>query len=98
MTYTFKQHLNFVPSPKKYNKKQLDTNTEHFFSLIILRAHFKDINPKSNIDQGNLPFKIKNKQKWTPNYSHQNVSTFTDLVQNDLNKEKTKKRKTQNPI
>ena len=88
--------MNFIPTPKKYNKKQLDT--ENFFRLIKLRAHFKDINPKSNIDQGNLPFQIKKKQKWTPKDTHHNVSTSIDLVQNDLNKEKTKKGKTQNPI
>ena len=34
--------------PKKYNKKQLDTDAKNFFHLIKLRAHFKDINPKSN--------------------------------------------------
>ena len=52
----------------------------------------KDINPKSNTDQENLPpFQIKNKQKWTPKEIHHNVSTFIDLVQSDLNKEKKKK-------
>ena len=59
---TFKllnENLNLVPTPKKYNKKQLDTDAENFFHLIKLRAHFKDINPKSNIDQGNLHFQIK---------------------------------------
>ena len=81
---TFKllnKNLNFVPTPKKYNKKKLDTDDENFFHLTKLRAHFKDINPKSNIDQGNLPFQIKNKQKWTPQDTHHNVSTFIDLVQ-----------------
>ena len=68
------------------------------FAFTKLRAHFKDINPKSNIDQGNLPFQIKNKQKWTPKDTHHKVSTFIDLVQNDLNKEKTKKMKNPKPI
>ena len=53
------KNLNFVPTPKKYNKKQLDNDAENFFRLIKLRAHFKDINPKSNIDQEDLPFQIK---------------------------------------
>ena len=87
------KNLNFVPTPKKYNEKQLDTDAEIFFHLIRLRTHFKDINPKSNVDQGNLSFQIKNKQKWTPKDTHHNISTFIDLVQNDLNKEKTKKVK-----
>ena len=86
---TFKllnKNLNFVPTPKKYNKKQLDNDAENFFRLIKLRAHFKDINPKSNTDQENLPFQIKNKQKWTPKDTHHNISTSIDLVLNDLNK------------
>ena len=48
-------------SQKKYNKKQLDNDVETFFRLIKLRADFKDINPKSNTDQENLPLQIKNK-------------------------------------
>ena len=91
---TFKllnKNLNFVPTPKKYNKKQLDNDAENFFCLIKLRVHFKDINPKLNTDQENLPFQIKNKQKWTHKETHHNVSTFIDLAQNDLNKEKKKK-------
>ena len=55
------KNLNFVPTPKKYNEKQLDTDAEIFSHNIRLRTHFKDINPKSNIDQGNLSFQIKNK-------------------------------------
>ena len=86
---TFKllnKNLKFVPTPKNYNKKKLDNAAENFFHLIKLRAHFKDINRKLNTDQGNLPFQIKNRQKWTPKDTHHNVSTFIDLVQNDLNK------------
>ena len=57
------------------------------FALSLLRAHFKGINLKSNTDQENLPFQIKNRQKWTPKDTHLNVSTFIDLVQ------RTKQRK-----
>ena len=91
---TFKllnKNLNFIPTPKKYNKKQRDTDAENFFRLIKLRTHFKDINTKSNIDQGSLRFQIKNKQKWTLTDTHHDVSTFINLVQNDLNKEKNEK-------
>ena len=97
---TFKllnKNLNFVPTPKKYNKKQLDNDAENFFRQIKLRAHFKDINPMSNTDQENLPFQIKNKQKWTPKDTHHNISTFIDLLQNDLNKERKKKMKNPKP-
>ena len=75
--------FNFVPTPTKYNKTQLDSDAEIFFHLIKLRAHCKDINPKSNTDQENLPFQVK---KWTHKEIHHNVSTFIDLAQNDLNK------------
>ena len=51
------------------------------------------MNPKPNIDQRNLLFQIKNKQKWTPKDTHHNVSTFMDYVQNDLSEEKTEKDK-----
>ena len=50
--------LNFVPTPKKCNKKQFDNDAKTVFRCIKLRAHFKDINPKLNIDQANLPFQI----------------------------------------
>ena len=36
---TFKllnKNLNFVPTPKNYNNKQLDTDAENFFCLIKL--------------------------------------------------------------
>ena len=91
------KNLNFVPTPKKYNKKQLDNDAENFFHLIKLPTHFKENNPKSNTDQENLPFQIKSKQKWTPKNTHHNVSTFTDLVQNELNREKKKKMKNPKP-
>ena len=58
-----------APTPKKYNKKQLDNDAENFFRLIKLQAHFKDINPKSNTEQENLPFQIENRQKRTPRFS-----------------------------
>ena len=54
------------------------------------------MNPKPNIDQRNLLFQIKNKQKWTPKDTHHNVSTFMDYVQNDLSEEKTEKDKKNN--
>ena len=51
------------------------------------------MNPKPNIDQGNLLFQIKKKQKWTPKDTHHNANTFIDYVQNDLSEEKTEKEK-----
>ena len=48
-SYTFKllnKNLNFVPTPKKYIKRQLNTDTEDFFRFIKLRAHLR-ISPQS---------------------------------------------------
>ena len=86
------KNLNFEPTPKKYKEKQLHTDAENFFYLIKQSVHFQDIDPKSNTDQENLLFQIKNKQKSTLK------STFIDLVKHDINKEKKKKWKTPNPI
>ena len=43
-----------------------------------------------------MSFKIKNKEKWTPKETHHTVSTYIDLVENDINalmKQPTKKTK-----
>ena len=55
-------------------------------------SKFKLTSRMLNIVQENLPFQIKkkNKQKWIDKDTHHNVSTFTDLVQNDVNKKKKK--------
>ena len=41
------------------------------------------------------PFKIKSKQKWTPQETHHILDTFIDLVEKDTDNVKT--RKTKNP-
>ena len=62
-TYIFIEiYLTFVPTSKKYNKKQLDTDAKILFHLIKFRVHVKYINTKLNADQGILPFQIKIKQ------------------------------------
>ena len=43
-----------------------------------------------------MPFKSKNKEKWTPKEMHHTVSTCIDLVENDINalmKQPTRKLK-----
>ena len=44
------KNLNF-PTPKQYGQKQLDTDTENFFRLLKLSAHFKDANEPQVADQ-----------------------------------------------
>ena len=66
-TYKFSnKNLNFVPTPKQYSQKQLDTNIENLLRLLKLRAHSKDANETQTSDQLYQPFKVKNKTKWTP--------------------------------
>ena len=92
------KNLNFIPTSKRYNKNQLSSDLQNFFRLIKLRAHFKDETCIATVNQPNeqVPFKIKNKEKWTPKETHHTVSTYIDLVENDINalmKEPTKKLK-----
>ena len=44
------KNLNF-PTSKQYGQKQLDTDTENFFRLLKLSAHFKDANEPQVADQ-----------------------------------------------
>ena len=73
--------LNFVPTPNKYNKKQLDTEAGFFFRLIKLQSHFR-----TSIKEHRSTFQIKIFEKWTPKDNYYNVSTFIDFVQKDLSK------------
>ena len=61
------KNLNFIPTSKRYNKNQLSSDLQNFFRLIKLRAHFKDETCIATVNQPNeqVPFKIKNKEKWT---------------------------------
>ena len=60
------KNLNFIPTSERY-KNQLSSDLQNFFRLIKLRAHFKDETCIATVNQPNeqVPFKIKNKEKWT---------------------------------
>ena len=93
-----KKKFNFIPNAKRYNKNKLSSDLQNFCRLIKLQAHFKDETCIATVNQPNeqVPFKIKNKEKWTPKEKHDTVSTYIDLVENDINalmKEPTKKLK-----
>ena len=60
------KNLNFVPTPKQYNQKQLHTDIENFFRLLKLRGHFKDASETQTSDHLYQPFKVKNKTKCRP--------------------------------
>ena len=87
-----------MSTSKRYNKNQLSSDLQNFFRLIKLRAHFKDETCITTINQPNeqVPFKIKNKEIWTPKETHHTMSTYIDLVENYINvfmKQPTKKIK-----
>ena len=76
----------------------MSSDLENLFRIIKLRAHFKDETCIATVNQPNeqVPFKIKNKEKWTPKETSDTVSTYIDLVENDINalmKQPTKKLK-----
>ena len=76
----------------------MSSDLQNFFWLIKLRAHFKDETCITTVNQTNeqVPFKIKNKEKWIPNETHHTVSPYIDLMENDTNslmKQPTKKLK-----
>ena len=95
------KNLNFIPTLKRYNKNQLSSDLQNLFRLNKLRAHFKDDTCAAKVNQSNeqVLFKIKNKEKWTPKVTHHTVSTYIDLVKNNINalmKQPTKKQKKSN--
>ena len=63
----------------------MSSDLQNFFRLIKNRVHFKDENRITTINQPNqqVPFKIKNKEEWTPREAQSTVSTYIDLVEND---------------
>ena len=92
------ENLNFIPTSKRYTKNQLSSDLQNFFWLIRLRVHFKDETCIATVNQLNeqVPFKIKNTENWTPKETHHTLSTYIDLVENDINalmKQPTKKLK-----
>ena len=61
------KNLNLIPTSKRYNKSQLPADLQNFVWLIKLTAHFKDETCIITVNQPTeqVPFKIKNKAKWT---------------------------------
>ena len=55
------KNLNFMPTPKVYNKKKLDNDLNNFFKLIKLKAHFKGSTNKDTDDENTMFIVYKNK-------------------------------------
>ena len=63
------KNLNFILTPKVYNKNELDAGLNDFFRCIKFKAHFKETPNNKNDDESRL-FKQNKNKKWTPNDHH----------------------------
>ena len=77
------KNLNFCPTPKRYNKKQLKNYIDTFIRKAKLKAHFKN----KEKDTENQVRRISRTKAWTPKENHHTVETFTQIFHNDLLKE-----------
>ena len=78
------KNLNFCPTPKQYNRNQLNKDLLQFYRNIKLKAHFKN-------NETNNEFRVKT-SSWTPSSTHPNVLTFIDAVNKDIENTKPGKQ------
>ena len=55
------KNLNFIPTPKVYNKNELNSNLNNFFRLIKSQVHFKD---SVNKDTDKIKTNKKKEKSW----------------------------------
>ena len=79
------KNLNFISTPKVYNKHKLNKELESFYRLLEPKAYFKD-----NENTYFKIFKSQKKEKQTPNKSHYAALTYIEVTQRELGKEHTK--------
>ena len=68
------KNLNFIPTPKVYNKHKINEELESFYRLLKLKAYFKD-NENTKLITEQQIFQPQKKEKWTPNKNHHTVLT-----------------------
>ena len=56
------KNLNFIPTPKVYNKDKLNKELESFYRLLKLKAYFKD-NENTKLTTEQQIFKPQKKEK-----------------------------------
>ena len=77
------KNLDFVPTLKVYNKRNLNEEMETFYRTIKLKGYFKDLNGNAVPTEEQI-FKPTNHKKWTPNKNHHTVSTYIEATQEKL--------------
>ena len=82
------KNLNFIPTPKVYNKHKINEELESFYRLLKLKAYFKD-NENTKLITEQQIFQPQKKEKWTPNKNHHTVLTYIEATQRELEKEQT---------
>ena len=83
------KNLNFIPTPKVYNKHNLNEELESFYRLLKLKAFFKE-NENTKLTTEHKIYKPQEKEKWTRNKTHHTVLTYIKATQRELEKEQTK--------
>ena len=82
------KNLNFIPTPKVYNKNERDADLNDFFRRIKLKAYFKDTPNNKNDDESRL-FKQNKNKKWTPPNNHHTINTYVGAFKKDIEQSKT---------
>ena len=77
------KNLNFIPTPKLYNKKELKNDLDVFFRQFKLKAYFKDSPNETNSKKSKLYF--PSKTNWTPKDNHHSIETYIEAVKKYLN-------------
>ena len=71
------KNLNFIPTPKVYNKNELNTDLNDFIRRIKLKAYFKDT-PNNKIDDDSRLFEQNKKKQWTLSNNHHKINTYVE--------------------
>ena len=74
------KNLNFIPTPKVYNKNGANADLIDSFRRIKLNEYSKNTPNNKNEDESRLFEHIKNK-KWTPPNNHHTMNTYVEAKQ-----------------
>ena len=82
------KNLHFIPTPKVYNKNELDADLNDFFRHIKLKASLEDTSNNKNDDESRL-FKQNKNKNWTPPNNHHTINTYIEAAKKSIKQNKT---------
>ena len=82
------KNLNFIPSPKVFNKNKLDADLNDFFRNMKLKTYFKDT-PNNKNDEESRLFKQNKNNKWSPSNNYHTINAYVETVKKDIEHNKT---------